>query len=246
MTGQLMASIGLFYVLDMDRCLVNTDKLTLFLQGIVSRELGIDSAELELARMEYENEGGAFDMAGYAMSVADGRGKDGPEVWHKIQRIFVYECQAHDMLNPYGADLLNILRSHAIPFGIVTFGGDAWQLSKLAAAGLSDIPHIVTHEEKKGRLLRSWQRSDGAFLLPPVLGGETKVVTQRLVFIDDKPKSFVGLPEEVVGICAISPGVIWPSKVLRDLPDNVRVVKGLHDAIELIKSHKDSLLIDKT
>ena len=237
-------TIDLFYVLDMDRCLVNTEKLQALLQRVIERELGIQPDEMNLARREYERAGGSFDTAGYVMGVLDGRGMDGPSVWHDITRMFVQEAQAQDMLEPYAAELLRRLRAEGAKYGIVTYGSDTWQLTKLEAAGLTAIPHLVTHDVAKARLIASWQHTKG-FLIPTILAGE-QLLARRLVFIDDKPISFIGLPPSVQGICAVSPGASWPDELMAQLPSNVSVTYGLHGAIELLFSHEDSTAVDKT
>jgi hypothetical protein len=125
-------------------------------------------------------------------------------------------------------------------FGIVTYGGRIWQLTKMSAAGLIELPHIVTSVKEKGILLTSWRQDDGTFLIPSELTGEDVLRAKRLVFIDDKPISFTGLPQNVDAFCAITPGVSWPQEVLAKLPPHVTVTDGLKDIIELLISHKDS------
>ena len=229
-------TVDVFYILDMDRCLVNTEKLQALLQRIIQRELGMAPEEMNLARREYERAGGSFDTAGYVMGVLDGKDVDGPAVWHDITRMFIQEAQTQDMLEPYAAELLQRLRRTDAAFGIVTYGSDTWQLTKLDAAGLAAIPHIVTHDVAKARLIASWQHAEG-FLVPTQLAGGEHFTAQRLVFIDDKPISFIGLPSGVQGICAVSPGASWPDELLSQLPSNVSVTYGLHGAIELLFSH---------
>jgi hypothetical protein len=237
--------VDVFYILDMDRCLVNTEKLVVFLRDIVAIELGIDEAEMDIARREYEKEGGSFDTAAFVMSVMDGRGKDGPAEWHHIKERFVTRARDEDMLEPYASELLAILRYHNYPLGIVTYGGEQWQTAKMTAAGLIHIPHLVTHNSDKGRLIASWQLVSGYFLVPSALTGRQPVIAKKLVFIDDKPISFKGIPAEVTSICAIAPGVVWSTKVLGALPDSVVVVHGLHEAIQLLFGHQDDVYIDK-
>lgn len=230
------AVVDTFYILDLDRCLVNTEKLQMLLQQIIQRELGILPDEMNLARREYERAGGSFDTAGYVMGVLDGKNLDGPAVWHEVTRMFIQEAQTQDMLQPYASELLRRLDALGARFGIVTYGNDAWQLTKLEAASLGSIPHLVTHDIAKARLIASWQHSEG-FLVPTLLAGGMPLIARQLVFIDDKPISFIGLPVGVRGICAVAPGASWPDELLAQLPSNVSVTYGLHGAIELLFSH---------
>lgn len=229
--------VDTFYILDLDRCLVDTEKLQTLLERVIEQEISITPQEMNLARREYERTNGSFDTAGYVMGILDSQGIDGPSVWLEIKRLFIHEAQTQDMLEPYARELLDTLSATRTPFGIVTFGGDAWQLTKIAAAGLEAIPHIVTHDQAKGRLIASWQRVDGSFLLPGQLAGQA-LITRQLFFIDDKPVSFYGIPSEVHAICAVAPGVKWSDAVLKKLPSNVSITQGLHGAIELLFSHK--------
>ena len=228
-----------FYILDLDRCLLDTEKIQAFLEFILHRDLGIDPHEMNAARREVERSGGSFDTASYVMAFLDRKGEDGPALWHSIKQRFIDEAQKEDMLLPYARQLIYELRLRKRKYGIVTFGGDAWQSTKIAAAGLSDVPHLITHELEKGRLLSSWQRSDGVFLLPREVAGK-KLYAKHLVFIDDKPVSFVGLPKGVTGVWAIAPGAAWPKSAYEDLPYYTTPVQGLHGAIELLFSHKSS------
>lgn len=225
-----------FYVLDLDRCLLDTEKIQAFLEFVLNRDLGIDSQEMNVARQEVERSGGSFDTASYVMSFLDRKGKDGPALWHSIKQRFVDEAQKEDMLLPYARQFMYELRLRKKKYGIVTFGGDAWQSVKIAAAGLHEVPYLITHELEKGRLLSSWQRNDGTFLVPRQVAGK-KLYAKRLVFVDDKPVSFVGLPDGITGVWAIAPGAKWPKSAYENLPHHTTPVEGMHGAIELLFSH---------
>jgi len=226
-----------FYILDLDRCLVNTDRLQALLQRIIERETPIGTGTLNEVREAYEAAGGSFDTASYMKDFFDSQSEDGQELWNRIARLAIEESQGEDMLLPYAAELLARLRSENVAFGIVTYGGNMWQETKIAASGLGEIPHIVTPIKEKGRLLTSWKQDDGSFILPGPLGGGRVINAKTLVFIDDKPISFMGIPDGVKAICAITPGVTWPSSVLDALPPQVEIIQGLHDTIKLLFGH---------
>lgn len=241
-----LRTIDTFFVLDLDRCLVNTEKLFVGLLDVIEERTGITAGEIEIARREYESDGGVFDIARYIMTFFDGKGMDGPAEWNEIKHLFVAEAHGQDMMEPFAAKLLAQLDESQLQYCILTFGADAWQLTKLEAAGLSDVPHMVTHDIDKGRLIASWQLASGHFLIPTTLAGGAGLVAGRIVFIDDKPVSFDRIPADVFGICAIAPGAVWAKERLEALPDNVRVVDGINSAIELLKSHNYFSYIDKT
>ncbi len=226
-----------FYVLDLDRCLVNTEKLLASLLEIIEHKAGIPPEEIDIARRECEKAGGAFDIVDYVMGSFDGRGQDGPAKWEEIKHDFITASRQHDMLAPHAGELLEALERKKIHYGIVTYGMDIWQLTKIAAAGLAEIPHVVTHDVVKGRLISSWQLASGHFLIPRALSGAAGLVAGRIVFVDDKPVSFGSIPPEAVGICALAPGVVWSDEQLSNLPSNVAVTEGMKGVMGLLENH---------
>lgn len=230
--------VDVFYVLDLDRCLVNTEKLLAVLLEIIERDAGISPEEVNIARRECEKAGGIFDIVDYVMGSFDGRGQDGPARWDGIKRDFIDESKHYTMLAPHAGELLAALDARGIQYGIVTYGMDIWQLTKLAAAGLGNVPHLVTHDVVKGNLFSSWQLASGHFLIPRILGGVKGLIAKRIVFVDDKPISFGNVPPEVIGICALAPGVVWSDDQLAKLPNTVSVTEGMNGVIELLDKHK--------
>ena len=197
--------IDTFYILDFDHCLGNTNKLQEVLQEVIERETGIHPHVISKAREEYRKNGGSFDTATYVKQLFDQAGKDSEAEWQTIETLFIRESQVMDMLEPYAEELLRILQERQLPFGVVTYGGKEWQEAKLAASGLMAMPHLVTDVKEKGYLLSSWRQADKTFLLPDVLTGENRLQAKNLVFIDDNPVSFVGIPtENITPICAMS------------------------------------------
>jgi hypothetical protein len=238
--------VEVFYVLDLDRCLINSDKLLAVLLEIIERDAGISPEEINIARRECKEADCVFDIVDYVMGSFDGRGLDGPAKWNSIKRDFINESHHHEMLAPHARDLLAALDKRKMRYGIVTYGMDVWQLAKIAAAGLGDIPHAVTHDVVKGHLISSWQLASGHFLIPRALSGTRGLVAEHVVFVDDKPISFDALPPEVIGICALAPGVMWSSEQLSRLPSNVTVVEGIKGVISLLERNEYYINLDKT
>lgn len=225
-----MKVIETFYILDLDRCLGDTNKLQELLEEVLEQEIGFDRQAIVNARREYEESGESFDTVIAVEDILDRQGKNGRELWAHIERVFVEESKRRDMLLPYARELLDFLQERHDYFGIVTYGGNLWQRVKMAATGLAKIPYIVTPIKEKSKLLSSWQLHDGSFSLPEALSADGFALqAKHLTFIDDKPVSFMGLPQAVKGICAIAPGVVWPDAVLAALPKNVEIIQGLGD-----------------
>jgi hypothetical protein len=230
-------TIDTFYVLDLDRCLIDTDRLQRAMMHVIEKDTDIDGVRLDEGRVAYEASGGSFDTAKYVTDLFKSEGrKDGRELWNSIAQAATAEAQGEDMLLPYAAELLARLKHEGRAFGILTYGGRMWQETKITASGLADIPHIVTPIKEKGILLTSWKQEDGSFLIPAPLGGGRVLRARSLVFIDDKPVSFKGIPEGVRAICAITPGATWPDDILAALSPQVEIVQGLRDVVPLLFS----------
>lgn len=116
-------------------------------------------------------------------------------------------------LLPGANKLLTFLQQQAIAHGILTYGQADWQQAKILAAGLADLPVLVTDQTDKGTLIASWRQASGAYQLPPELGGQ---IAERIMLVDDHDYSFEGLPTEALGLyCGIDPEVRLPANVYR-------------------------------
>jgi len=219
--------VDLFYLLDFDRCLASTSKFQLLLERVVEKQTAITMAEMHQARQDFI---GTFDLASYVRGRLTSMHQDGEERWVRIESEFVDMALGQDLLEPGAHQLLRALDSRELPYGIVTYGGDAWQRAKIAAAGLLYVPHLVTGQKEKGLLIADWQRENG-YQLPPQLADN--VFAQRLVFVDDKPFSFVGLPPDVRGIC-VTPIEDAMETDVSLLPKNVEVAHGLREVTRLL------------
>ncbi len=217
-----------FYLLDFDRCLASTEKFQLLLERVVEKQTSIKVAEIRQARHDFI---GSFDLASYVRGRLTTMHQDGEERWIRIESEFVDMALGEDLLEPGAHELLHALDSRELPYGIVTYGGDAWQRAKIAAAGLLYVPHLVTDQKEKGVLIASWQREDG-YQLPQELAGDD-AFARRLVFVDDKPFSFWGLPANVRGIC-VTPIEDAMEVDMSLLPDNVEVAHGLGEVVRLL------------
>jgi hypothetical protein len=224
-----------FYVLDFDRTLVNTDKLYDILKDVLEKETNSDvSRLLDVARIESEEAGGSFETIDYLRRLlAEGYHED---AWPRVQRAFNAQAQHEDALEPGAKELLGLLADKSLLHGIITFGNEAWQLAKLEATGLLAMPYLVTSIKEKGLLLSGWKHhSDSSFIIPPAMTRDfTPVVVESIVFLDDKAVSFQDLPTGVQGVFVRSPsGELLPSQE-GALPEGVTSVVGLSGAIELL------------
>lgn len=223
-----------FFVLDFDRCLGDTDGIQAVLEQVLEREAGIRPEKLHAIRTQVENTGRTFETIRHVHELLKESGSD--VTWPYIRQKLVEASGGADLLLPYAGELLGTLRTRGIPHGIITYGvEEAWQLTKLELTGLLSIPHLVTHIEEKSRLLTGWKREDGRFAVPPALvpGGEALVVDE-LVFVDDKAKSFWGVPDGVRGVHVVAPGGNKLPAQQGEVPASVTDVTGINGVIELL------------
>lgn len=185
----ILADSPVFTIVDFDRTLADTDKLNEVFFAIVEQYDIVSRADLEKADADVKLSGDSFDTAGYVREtlLAAGRGAD----WSRMEKQFIHESRALNMLLPGAAELLAMLAERNALYGILTYGNPLWQHLKLAAAGFNHVPRIVMTHKEKGRLVSSWQQSDGSFTLPNEFGGGT---VDAIMMIDDKAVSFVDYP----------------------------------------------------
>ena len=223
-----------FFVLDFDRCTGNTDGIQAVLEDVLEQETGISPQMFHAERTRIESEGKTFDTIRHVhMLLAE---SESTVSWEHIRGQLIEKAKNVDLLLPHAQELLDILRSKRLPHGIITYGvEEAWQLTKLEITGLLEVPHLVTHIEEKGKLLTGWKQEDGTFAIPPALNdGLVPPVVSRIIFLDDKAKSFWGIPEGVEGVHVVAPGGNKLPAQQGELPPSVTNVTGIDGAIKLL------------
>lgn len=225
-----------FFVLDFDRCIGDTDGIQTILEDVLQQETGIAPETFHAARTRIESEGRTFDTIRHVHMLLEEAGS--PVTWEHIREKLIEKAKTVNLLLPHAEELLDVLRSHRLPHGIITYGiEEAWQLTKLEITGLLEIPHLVTHIEEKGKLLTGWKLEDGSFGIPPALNdGLVPPVVKRIIFLDDKAKSFWGIPDGVEGVHVVAPGGNTLPSQQGDVPQSVTDVTGIDGAIKLLFS----------
>ena len=113
--------------------------------------------------------------------------------------------------------------------GILTYGSELGQKMKIeAAAGLENIPYSITVETFKGALIAGWREEDDLYHIPVELGG---YIAKHIVFVDDKPFSFKGLPIDCRGYLVKS---VYDAG-LEKLPTYVQQVNSLTEVLNAEK-----------
>lgn len=225
-----------FFVLDFDRCTGDTDGIQAVLEKVLE-EAGISVDKFHETRAQIEAEGKTFDTIHRVRLLLEEARVN--ITWPQLRERLLEVAKTRDLLLPHARELFLMLRERNIRHGIITYGvEEAWQLTKLEAAGLLNIPHLVTHIEEKGQLLTGWKQDNGMFLIPPALSEDFRTVAvAELVFLDDKARSFKGIPTGVRGVHVVAPGGNILPVQQGEVPASVVDVTGLDGAInELFKA----------
>lgn len=213
-------SVATFYILDLDRTLYDTVKATELMKGVIALHDAALANALEQRFEEYTSQGESFSMRDF---IAENVGE---EEMQKIEVKYHEMALQQDLLNPGASELIAYIRSRQdAEMGILTYGSQLGQTMKIAAAkGLENIPYLITQETFKGALIASWRQDDDLYHLPEELGGYT---TKHIVFVDDKPFSFKGLPIDCRGYLVKS---VYDAGIEK-LPPYVETVESLMQVV---------------
>lgn len=225
-----------FFVLDFDRCLGNTNGIQQLLEEVIIAELGVATSSFQEARRAMESGGKTFTTIQHIHELIRQSGSE--KTWDDLRNALIERSHGVDLLLPHARDFLARLNKENLSYGIITYGvEEAWQLTKLEIAGLLDVPHLVTHIETKSELLQGWKQRDGSFIVPPALLKDFQPMTvQEIVLVDDKARSFWGMPDGVHGIHVIAPGGNTLPSQQGEVPPGVTQVTGMDGALELLFS----------
>ena len=216
-----------FYIVDFDRTLVDSDKLTEVFVEIAEEYNAISKERVLKASEDMKLIGDSFDTAGYVRDHLNEQNRG--EEWDRLEKQFIHESRSLNYLLPGATELLEWLAANGKHYGILTYGNPLWQHLKLTAAGFNHTKHMVLEQKEKGRLISSWQKSDGSFRLPDALG---KRSAGRIVLIDDKAVSFDGFPAgPSKGFWVLDPAHELLSQRW-SVPENVVRESNLYDVIQ--------------
>jgi phosphoserine phosphatase len=182
---------GTFYIVDFDRTLADSDKLTDVFIGIAGEHYEIPAEQIRKTYQDMKTKGDTMDTATFVRDQLREMGRQ--DDWDDLEKQFIHESRSLNMLLAGAAELLQWFASSGNRYGILTYGNPLWQRMKLTAAGFNHVNHIVMEQKEKGKLISSWQGSDGEFRIPEALG---RGYADKIVLIDDKAVSFENFPDE--------------------------------------------------
>lgn len=215
-----------YYVLDLDRTMLDTIKLMTYMEGVI----GLYDASLSVLLRQNFNEssslGESFSMRDFIVEQV------GEDEMQKIEVKLKAITATQDLLMPGAIELMTYIQSLPdVAFGIMTFGSPLGQAMKIEVSGLAEIPFLITQETFKGAVIASWRQDDELYHIPQELGG---YVAKKIIFVDDKPFSFRGLPIDCRGYLVKS---IFDAGI-EDIPPYVQVVDKLTEVITAEKRHQ--------
>jgi hypothetical protein len=190
----MTASRRIFQVIDFDRTLFDTSLFVKRITEALDKETpGLGAALDEQFEKAYAEER-SFFLFRYL------REQMGDSTFEALVESVVQREGAETFMLPGARDRIayaDTISSLRPSWGILTYGDEVDQQMKIRTAGLTDAPLLIHDSPEKGRLLASWQNSDGTFALPEVFGGH---IADEIIFEDDKLRAFEGAPDTVQGI----------------------------------------------
>lgn len=220
-----MTDLATFYIVDFDRTLADSEKLFEVFVEVSQQYTMLPQEQIVAAHEQMIRKGDSFDTASYIRDHLFEAGEG--DKWNELEKRFIHEARSLNMLLPGANELLEALHAREQRYGILTYGNPLWQHLKLTATGFNHIHRIITVNKQKGKLVASWQQSDGSFKLPSEFGGGS---VDRVVMIDDKALSFEGFPGfPSQGYYVVDPENALPSQQ-GETPENVTHCQTLTEA----------------
>lgn len=231
-------SIDTFYAIDFDRCLGNFEA-TMSLVNAIAEDMSALSAEnLTKANDEVKASGRSFMILKYL------KDNDPDLDLDAVQKEFIRRAQVSpkSLLEPGAIELIDYLRSKNYQHCIMTFGDEAWQNTKVVAAGLHNTTTLVVSHDRKSHIISKWQdRTTSKFTIPgECFTSKAPKLATEVVLIDDKPSAFIGLSEDALGYLVSREKIISSAPLIK-LSRNVTQVASLKEIIDLEKRRKSTI-----
>ncbi|HYF96434.1 MAG TPA: hypothetical protein VD947_00145 [Patescibacteria group bacterium] len=214
-----MTDKDILYVIDLDRTLIGFDQV----MGLTEKacaKAGIGFAPIKQQQLKASAEAQPYSpLSTIANSM-------GAEKLTRFNQAFL-EANPEELIFEDAQRYLDKLKQAGHQHMILTYAVEAeWQEIKLQAAKLSKIPHVITFTENKSQEIAKWLDDEGKFT-PPLA---TINPASRIVFIDDRPRVFKGMPDNCEGFLVDRFG--YAEK--ENLPERVTRIKTFDDIIDKI------------
>lgn len=213
-----MKNDDFLYVIDLDRTLIDTDKvIEILFESLVSA--GVDGAafisKLEKARINEENIDTKAELD-----------KLGTNIWNKFSEYFLSEVKKRKIVYDDSFRFLDKLAKSKSKHMILTYGlSKAWQRLKLDATQLSDINYLITDTRDKSGLIQSWKDDKGIFQVPKF----SSLSAKKIILIDDREKAFLNTDKLLTGYLIDRAGKF--DKKSEDLPKYTKLIKSFDELV---------------
>ena len=217
-----------FFVLDLDRCLLDLNETMRQYNELVTQQYPSLGAQLYRTSRAAVASGDSFDTYKYLAAELDDRAVE------ELNAFFVKSVENSSLLNAGAKELMEYLDLSEHEYGILTYGSLEWQEFKLRASRLDCVPHLVTDQKEKGRLIASWRRPNGEFAVPSRLLAHIgqSAVYSSVVLVDDKPTSFIGLPLSARGYLYKNPQYETLPSQQGNVSGTVTIIDDLRRVVE--------------
>lgn len=217
-----------FFVLDLDRCLLDLNETMRRYNELVTQQYPSLGARLDRASRTAVASGDSFDTYKYHAAELGDRAVE------ELDAIFVKSVENSSLLNPGAKELMEHLALSEHEYGILTYGSLRWQEFKLRASRLDCVPYLVTGQKEKGSLIASWQQPGGEFIIPDQLLAHIgqSALYSSVVLVDDKPDSFIGLPPGARGYLYKNPQYETLPSQQGEVSGAVTIIDDLRQVVE--------------
>lgn len=219
-----------FFVLDFDRTLGRMVDIVRDFLDYVGQSYPAIETILREERRTIEATGGSFDMV-RAVGLHIGQ-----TALDELLDTFIMKYKGNSYLEDGASQLMEGIVAKGDRLGILTYGGEVWQDTKLRLTGLDTYQRIIVAEKgQKGRFIASWYDTDRKmYCIPEEFGGGE---CDAVVLIDDKLTEFAGFPHHqsahgyvfVGGLDAETGALLRQAAV--GVPSNIEVIDSLYEAM---------------
>ena len=210
-----MNSSDVLYVIDLDRTLIDTDKVISLLVDSLN-DSGIDGKafvkRLEKARLDEADLDAKKEID-----------KFGTDVWEKFSDYFHAEANKQKVVYDDANNFLAKLDSLSRKYMILTYGvSKQWQELKISAAGFGRIKYVISNTRDKSRLIQGWLDNRNIYHPP----GFDSLKARNVILIDDRPASFVYLNKNLTGYLVDRKGTHNKN---HKFPSSIKIVKSFEE-----------------
>lgn len=223
-------SVDAFVLLDLDRTIGDTTQLFQRLVQVVDKKFHISATDFVNAAAREEASGGSFDAGEYLRGVLSAKFEGSERVASCMEEVASELVKGVDradcVLNPGASALMGRLTLNNLFYGIITYGGEWWQKTKIKACQLDKVPSMIIDTKNKGELIESWYVPRRGYVMPEAFnGGGIPTVSKSVWLVDDKLVSFRGLNPSRARAYWYQPVDVGEVEV----PTNVARIKHLED-----------------